>query len=171
MPALETVKKIAERLTGWTRPSGAALAELLRERKANTFHFKDDGIIPNHPRWPLIIYRSPIRLPKDLDPAAVFEELFRKNGWGQSWRTGFTTMCTIIPEFTRCSVSPAAPPRCSSAASVDAVSPLELATWRSSLLALDIRLLPQRRTCSLSALIRHRVHTTFVPAVRIIRGL
>jgi hypothetical protein len=54
---------------------------------------------------------------------------------------------------------------------VDAVSPLELATWRSSLLALDIRLLPQRRTCSLSALIRHRVHTTFVPAVRIIRGL
>ena len=78
MPALETVKKVAERLTGWARPSGTALAELLRERKANTFHFKDDGIIPNHPRWPLIIYRGPVRLPKDLDPAAVFEELLQE---------------------------------------------------------------------------------------------
>jgi len=88
MPALETVKKVAERLTGWARPSGTAVVELLRKRKANTFHFKDDGIIPNHPHWPLVIYRGPVRLPKDLDPAAVFEELFKRNGWGQSWRNG-----------------------------------------------------------------------------------
>ena len=29
-----------------------------------------------------------MRLPKNLDPAAVFEELFESNGWGDSWRNG-----------------------------------------------------------------------------------
>jgi uncharacterized protein YjlB len=88
MPTLETLKKVAEQLTGWARPSDIELLELLRERKANTFHLKDDGIIPNHPHWPLIIYRSPLRFPRGLDPAAVFEDLFKRNGWGHSWRNG-----------------------------------------------------------------------------------
>ena len=48
--------------------------------------FKDDGVIPNHPKWPLFIYKSAVRLPGALDPAAVFEDLFRANGWGKSWR-------------------------------------------------------------------------------------
>jgi uncharacterized protein YjlB len=29
-----------------------------------------------------------VRFPKKLDPAAVFEELFESNGWGDSWRDG-----------------------------------------------------------------------------------
>ena len=37
---------------------------------------RDDGLIPNHPKWPLIIYKSAIRLPEALNPAAVFEDLF-----------------------------------------------------------------------------------------------
>src|SRR3954468_23588587 len=88
MPMLEDAKKIAEKVTGWARPSRANLSALVRERKASTFHFKDDGIIPNHPKWPLVIYRGAVRLPKNLDPAAVFEELFERNGWGNSWRNG-----------------------------------------------------------------------------------
>jgi uncharacterized protein YjlB len=88
MPALETVKKFAETITGWSRPSRSDLATLIRERKANTFHFRDDGIIPNHPNWPLIIYRGVVRLPDELDPAAVLEDLFGSNGWGASWRDG-----------------------------------------------------------------------------------
>jgi uncharacterized protein YjlB len=88
MPMLEDAKKIAEKVTGWARPSRANLSALVRERKASTFHFKDDGIIPNHPKWPLVIYRGAVRLPKNLDPAAVFEELFERNGWGDSWRNG-----------------------------------------------------------------------------------
>ena len=88
MPALETLKKVAEQLTGWARPSGTALDELLQQRKANSFQFKDDGIIPNHPRWPLILYRGAVRLEGDLDPAAVLEQLFRSNSWGDSWRDG-----------------------------------------------------------------------------------
>ena len=88
MPMLEDVKKIAEKVTGWSRPKPSALSGLIRERKASTFRFKDDGIIPNHPQWPLVIYRGAVRLPDDLDPAAVFEELFESNGWGDSWRNG-----------------------------------------------------------------------------------
>jgi uncharacterized protein YjlB len=88
MPILEDVKKAAEKITGWSRPSSDDLAVLVRDRKANVFRFKDDGLIPNHPRWPLIIYRSVVRFPKTLDPAAVFEDLFENNGWGDSWRDG-----------------------------------------------------------------------------------
>jgi uncharacterized protein YjlB len=85
---LEDVKKIAEKITGWSRPSDDGLTGLARKRKAHSFRFKDDGIIPNHPRWPLVIYRGAVRLPEQLDPAAVFEDLFESNGWGDSWRDG-----------------------------------------------------------------------------------
>ena len=88
MAMLEDVKKIAEKVTGWSRPKPSALRRLIRERKSSTFRFKDDGIVPNHPQGPLVIYRGAVRLPDDLDPAAVFEELFKSDGWGDSWRDG-----------------------------------------------------------------------------------
>jgi uncharacterized protein YjlB len=88
MPMLEDVKKVAEKMTGWSRPSAKELSGLVRERKANTFRFKDDGIIPNHPAWPLVVYRGAVRFPDKLDPAAVLEDLFESNGWGDSWRDG-----------------------------------------------------------------------------------
>jgi uncharacterized protein YjlB len=88
MPVLEEVKKIIEKGTGWSRPSERGLEQLLRDRKANAFRFKDDGLIPNHPKWPLVVYRGALRLGKNFDPAAVFEELFESHGWGDSWRNG-----------------------------------------------------------------------------------
>jgi uncharacterized protein YjlB len=60
----------------------------LRPRKANAFWFKDDGVIPNNPKLPVVLYRSPVRLSGTFDTAAVFEELFERNGWGDSWRNG-----------------------------------------------------------------------------------
>jgi uncharacterized protein YjlB len=86
MSPLEDVKRIAEKATGWKKPDDPQA--LLRERKPQTYRFKDDGLIPNHPRWPLVVYKSAVRLPQSLDPAAVFEELFDSNGWGDSWRDG-----------------------------------------------------------------------------------
>jgi uncharacterized protein YjlB len=88
MPALESIKKLSEKATGWARPKKAQLPNLLRKRKPNLFRFKDDGIIPNHPTFPLIIYRGAVSFPEDLDPAAVFEDVFQKNGWGDAWRNG-----------------------------------------------------------------------------------
>jgi uncharacterized protein YjlB len=43
-----------------------------------------DGAIPNHPRWPLLIYPAVIAMPS---PEA-FEELFTKNEWPAAWRNG-----------------------------------------------------------------------------------
>ena len=88
MTALETIKTIAEKVTGIGRPKRDDLQSLVRPRSAMTLRFKDDGIVPNHPRWPLIVYRSAVQLREDLDPAAIIEDVFRRNGWGRSWRNG-----------------------------------------------------------------------------------
>ncbi len=88
MPILESGKKIAEKIAGWRRPSSADLDRLLCTRKINVFHFKDDGIVPNHPHWPMIVYRSALKLPDAFDPAAIFEDIFACNGWGSCWRNG-----------------------------------------------------------------------------------
>jgi uncharacterized protein YjlB len=85
---MEHVRKAAEKATGWRRPERKELAELVRKREPRVLRFKDDGVIPNHPRWPLVIYRNAVSLPKAFDPAAVFEELFGANRWGESWRNG-----------------------------------------------------------------------------------
>jgi len=87
MPIVEDAKKLGERLTGVGRPAARELSDLVRPRKPNVYRFKDDGLIPNHPLWPLILYRGPVR-PADHDPAAVLEALFEANGWGDSWRNG-----------------------------------------------------------------------------------
>src|SRR5579862_2850208 len=88
MPLLEDAKRFAEKVTGRGRPAPESLRDLVRDRKPNTFRFKDDGCIPNHPHWPLVLYRGAVRFPDDCDPAAVFEDLFARNGWGDSWRDG-----------------------------------------------------------------------------------
>jgi uncharacterized protein YjlB len=46
-----------------------------------------DGAIPNHPRWPLLVYPRAVALSGD-DPAALFEELFTRNRWPAAWRNG-----------------------------------------------------------------------------------
>jgi uncharacterized protein YjlB len=43
-----------------------------------------DGAIPNHPRWPLLVYPGVL---KDVTPEA-FEELFNRNRWPAAWRNG-----------------------------------------------------------------------------------
>lgn len=88
MPIIDQVKTIARRLME-TRPSADDLRDRLRHRKPITRLFGDDGTIPNHPRWPLVLYRVPLVLDaSDGDPAAVLDALFAENGWGRSWRNG-----------------------------------------------------------------------------------
>lgn len=43
------------------------------------------GAIPNHPRWPLLIY--PGAVDKEITPEA-FEDLFTRNRWSAAWRNG-----------------------------------------------------------------------------------
>jgi uncharacterized protein YjlB len=83
---LEDIKKTAERLTGLARPAPRAARARLRTRKAGTWMFKDDGLVPNNPAWPVIRYRSAVDLKDVSDPAAVFEVLFASHGWKDGWR-------------------------------------------------------------------------------------
>jgi uncharacterized protein YjlB len=88
MTILEDVKASAQRMTGWRRPSADQLTALLRSRRVATFRFRDDGFIPNNRVFPVTLYRSAVKLPRSLDPAAVWEEIFESNGWGDTWRDG-----------------------------------------------------------------------------------
>jgi len=88
MPLLEDLKEYAERATGLRRPGKRSASALARARKPHAVRFKDDGLVPNHPRWPLIIYRGAVGLDERHDPAAVIEDLLEANGWGGSWRNG-----------------------------------------------------------------------------------
>lgn len=88
MPMLEDAKRAAEKLIGIGRPGKSDLRSFVRQRKAHLFPFKDDGETPNNPKFPLLLYRSPVTLRAGFDPAAVFEDLFAANGWKESWRDG-----------------------------------------------------------------------------------
>lgn len=88
MTVAESIKKVVQQVTGAGRPDRADLRDLVRERKGSAYRFLDDGIIPNHPKWPLIVYKSVIKPAKTFDAAAVIEVLFAANGWAGSWRNG-----------------------------------------------------------------------------------
>ena len=88
MPIVEDIKYVVERITGYGRPNAGHLEKVTRARKPHVYRFKDDGETPNNPRLPLVLYRTPVKLPNGFDPAAVFEDLFAKNGWRRSWRNG-----------------------------------------------------------------------------------
>jgi uncharacterized protein YjlB len=88
MPVVEELKRIVERLTGIGRPAPGKLERLVRPRKPELFRFRDDGETPNNSRLPLVIYRGAVRFDRGYDPAAVFEEIFARHGWRDSWRDG-----------------------------------------------------------------------------------
>jgi uncharacterized protein YjlB len=88
MYLLETLKKTFETMTGAGRPSHTSLEANVAPRTPRTTMFRDDGVIPNNPELPFIHYLGAVALPERGDPAAVFEELFERNGWGNSWRNG-----------------------------------------------------------------------------------
>ncbi|MDA0225851.1 MAG: cupin domain-containing protein [Proteobacteria bacterium] len=46
-----------------------------------------DAGIPNHPRWPVLVYPGAVPISGD-DPAAAFEALFARHGWPAAWRNG-----------------------------------------------------------------------------------
>src|SRR5262245_5973587 len=103
MGMLESLKEKIEKVTRWKRPSRDYLRHAVKARKPNAFRFKGDGVVPNNPKLPFILYRGPVTLTDDFDPAAVFEELFGRNGWRDSWHNGIFTH-TITREPTKCSV-------------------------------------------------------------------
>lgn len=52
-----------------------------------TYHFADDGAIPNHPTWPMLVYQGVFQ-PATVDPARTAEQFFTTNHWVDTWRNG-----------------------------------------------------------------------------------
>jgi uncharacterized protein YjlB len=66
-----------------------------------TMLFADDGTVPNNPTLPFVVYRRAIDVSGQKDPAALFERIFARNSWGDSWRNGiysFTHFHSMIHE-------------------------------------------------------------------------
>ena len=52
------------------------------------FRFADDGLVPNNPALPFVVYRGALDVSGSRDPAGVIERAFGQNGWGDMWRNG-----------------------------------------------------------------------------------
>lgn len=52
-----------------------------------TYYFADDGAMPNHPTWPLIVYQGVFQ-PDPVDPASTAEAFFTAHDWVGTWRNG-----------------------------------------------------------------------------------
>ena len=63
------------------------VSTLKNSPRVTAHHLAASGAIPNHSRWPLLMYESAVAI-AGADPAAVFEELFDRNGWPAAWRNG-----------------------------------------------------------------------------------
>jgi uncharacterized protein YjlB len=85
MPLRDQVKNLARKLIEH-RPDPMLARRSVSRRRPMTRRFSDDGIVPNHPNWPLIVYRKAIKFSDGFDPATFIDSLFEANGWGRSWR-------------------------------------------------------------------------------------
>src|SRR5712691_6441108 len=62
------------------------MSETNRAPTIETYRFTDDGIVPNNPALPLVVYRG--ALPAAGDRASACERMFAQHGWPDSWRNG-----------------------------------------------------------------------------------
>jgi len=86
MPLTDQVKNYAKKLIE-ERPEAAELRAAVRERRPLALRFRDDGIVPNNPRYPVIVYRNAINVRTGrFDAGTLIDTLFESNSWGRSWR-------------------------------------------------------------------------------------
>lgn len=88
MYIVETLKRTIGKATGMGRPSARKAKAAVQAGEPLEFRFADDGTVPNNPSLGFLVYKAAVRLDESTDPAAIFEELFQANGWGNSWRNG-----------------------------------------------------------------------------------
>jgi uncharacterized protein YjlB len=88
MYAFETIKSKFEHLTGLAQPTAAELKKRTKKSKPRSRIFKANNWIPNNSVLPFIHYRKVVSFGRFPDPAALFERLFKSNGWIDAWRNG-----------------------------------------------------------------------------------
>jgi len=60
---------------------------MIPELEAQAFLLRPNGWVPNNARLPALVYKKAVTIAGD-DPAALFEAIFRRNGWPPLWRDG-----------------------------------------------------------------------------------
>jgi uncharacterized protein YjlB len=85
MPLKDQIKNYANKLVE-DRPDPTALRRMIRARTPSSLRFMDDGIVPNNPKFPVMLYRGAISFSDAFQPATIIDTLFETNGWGRSWR-------------------------------------------------------------------------------------
>ncbi len=61
--------------------------KLINKAKVDVTLLEDDGIFPNNPYLPFLIYKGVLGL-RDEDKIDVVENLFNSNKWTNAWRNG-----------------------------------------------------------------------------------
>lgn len=85
MPIKEQIENFARRVVERS-PGPSELKQLVRRRRPAALRFADDGIVPNNPRLPVLLYRRAVQFRRPYRNAAIVDALFAGNGWGRSWR-------------------------------------------------------------------------------------
>lgn len=86
MPVKDQIRNFARKLVE-EHPDAATLRALVRTRKPTAIHSRDDGIVPNNPRFPVLLYRGAVKLKgRRFPPEVIIDTLFDTNGWRGSWR-------------------------------------------------------------------------------------
>ena len=92
MDVVEPIRRLAEASVGI--PSREEALDCVRLSRPARLKFRDDGYVPNNPKFPLLFYQRVLRFARRHDPAAVLEKTFVINGWGMLGAMAFTTSCT-----------------------------------------------------------------------------
>jgi uncharacterized protein YjlB len=85
MPIKDQIKNYAKKLTE-DSPDPGQLDAMMRKHQPSSIRFKDDGIVPNNPRFPVLVYRNVVNLDARFKPDTIIDTLFDGNGWARSWR-------------------------------------------------------------------------------------
>ncbi|MEY9884623.1 cupin [Bradyrhizobium sp. USDA 329] len=86
MPVKDQIRNFARKLVE-EHPDAAMLRALVRPRKPTAIHLRDDGIVPNNPKLPALLYRGVVKLKgRRFPPEVIIDTLFDTNGWRRSWR-------------------------------------------------------------------------------------
>ncbi len=88
MDVIEPIKRLAEKATGIGIPSRKDALACVRDCRPSRMRFRDDGYIPNNPKFALLYLRKVMRFARGYDPAAVLETTFNVHGWRDAWRDG-----------------------------------------------------------------------------------